>query len=88
MHLSFQITLLDAIVWIKNAWGNISPVTISKCFRKCGIGALNKVDGTSIEELNNASDPSHLDPLLLGLTLEEYAAIGRFFHYIKCVIDR
>ena len=35
-----QISLLDALVWIKEAWKEVSIAIISKCFRTCGIGPL------------------------------------------------
>lgn len=31
-----EITVLNAITWIKEAWDRVTPETISKCFRKCG----------------------------------------------------
>lgn len=31
-----EITVLNAITWIKTAWDRVSPDTIVKCFRRCG----------------------------------------------------
>ena len=34
--LAKRVNVLDAIMWLKNAWDNVKPTTIQKCFAKCG----------------------------------------------------
>ena len=33
--LAKRVNVLDAIMWLKNAWDNVKPTTIQKCFAKC-----------------------------------------------------
>jgi hypothetical protein len=35
-ELAKQISLLDAVLWVKKAWRSLKPETIQKCFLKCG----------------------------------------------------
>lgn len=40
------ITLMDAVAWIRNAYDNVKPETIRKCFMKCGFkdAAINMIE--------------------------------------------
>jgi len=38
-----QITCLDAIYWVSNAWKEVEATTIQKCFHKAGFGASDTV---------------------------------------------
>ena len=40
-ELAKSVTLMDAIRWINQAWMRVSPLTIQKCFRHCGIGVVS-----------------------------------------------
>ena len=33
-----NVTVLDALGWIDQAWRDVSPETIKKCFQRCGFG--------------------------------------------------
>ena len=37
VHQNWQrkSNILDAILWLKNAWDAVDPTTIEKCFAKC-----------------------------------------------------
>lgn len=70
-----QISLLDALVWIKEAWEEVSITTISNCFRTCGIGPL--MGSSSPEAIpTSACEVIDLDEWLGEGTLEDYATIG------------
>jgi transposase len=36
-ELTKAITVLDAIRWVSVAWKAVSPITVEKCFRQCGV---------------------------------------------------
>jgi hypothetical protein len=40
-----QISILDAIYWLSNAWDEVTELTIQKCFKKSGFaGDFSKTD--------------------------------------------
>lgn len=40
-----QISILDAIYWLSNAWDEVTDITIQKCFKKAGFAVDNsKID--------------------------------------------
>ena len=49
------MTVLDAILWAKQAWDTVSPETIQKCFRKCGFGS----DKVGSKEVTEIPHPAH-----------------------------
>lgn len=70
---SKSITVLDAIRWIAVAWKGVSPITISKCFKQCGV-TFGEID--IIEPDIEYEDPSFEDEFL---TLSEVNSIeGQF----------
>ena len=42
--------MLDAIGWVRLAWASVTPVTITKCFAKCGIVEEDAVAVTDLDE--------------------------------------
>ena len=63
-----KVTVLDAILWLTTAWDSVSPETIQKCFRKCGLSDAI-VDVSSDDEW----DEEDLRPLLPpGTSLRDY----------------
>ena len=53
-----SITVLYAIRWIYAAWENVSPLTIQKCFSRCGFSLLELpaergCDSPFSEEIDN-----------------------------------
>ena len=50
-----NLTVLDAILWAKQAWDTVSPETIQKCFRKCGFGSVE----VGSEEVIELPHPDH-----------------------------
>ncbi|XP_005093414.1 uncharacterized protein LOC101860960 [Aplysia californica] len=46
--LAKQVTVLDAIVWLRSAWEGVSPSFISKAFLRCGLNGvqLEVTEGT------------------------------------------
>lgn len=71
-EISKTVTVLDAILWIKSVWDALSSYTIERCFAKCGFSV--SVEAIMPESDENEQDvhPS-MEPLLNGMTLEEYA---------------
>lgn len=59
-----RINLLDTIYWIKAAWQEVTPLTIAKCFDKCGFKKIREQPTTDEE------DPEDDLPLAL-LTLSD-----------------
>ncbi|XP_023317561.1 tigger transposable element-derived protein 6-like [Trichogramma pretiosum] len=63
--LSKQLTVLDAIIWIKAALSEIKHETVTKCFNKCGFSTssdyssdnLDPNDESKLEELVNSFNP-------------------------------
>ena len=49
--LAKRVNVLDAIMWLKNAWDNVKPTTIQKCFAKCGFSeaVFTDPDDTAID---------------------------------------
>lgn len=45
-----SITVLDAIYWISQAWDDINPETIQKCFSRCGFTFFNGFESIAIEQ--------------------------------------
>ena len=56
-----QVTVLDAIMWLANAWTSVTPDTIQKRFTKCG---FRTPDAVSVTEAGDILDDEHLVPLL------------------------
>ncbi len=67
-----QITVLDAILWMRSAWNTVTAETITKCFAKCGFTTDQPSTDTADDDLWDADD---LLPLLpAGVTLQDYVA--------------
>ena len=66
-----KVNVLDAIIWIMNAWTNVSSDCITKCFAKCGISKDNSA-AIDISKDNLETLPEELTPLLSGTTWEEF----------------
>ncbi len=66
-----QVTILDAILWMRAVWDAVSAEAMSKCFARCGFGN----EGTPDDDTDDGSwDPEDLQPLLpAGVTLRDYA---------------
>ena len=70
-ELAKKVNILDAILWLKNAWDAVDPTTIEKCFAKCGfVDILVDTAGEAEAKLS-----SQLGTLLTsaGMTWDEYA---------------
>ena len=75
LFTNLQVNILDAIHWVKKSWDTIRSHTIQECFKKCGF----VIDIGAPVELSVSDDDEeeiiHLLPN--GITLKEYAAIGK-----------
>ena len=69
-ELAKKVTLLDAIMWMKSSWDEVDPITIQKCFSKCGFG-----DVMETEEDDEIVPEAELEEVLhnAGMTWQEYA---------------
>ena len=69
-ELAKKINILDAIMWLHYAWESILPITIYRCFAKCGFS----------EDVYDPEKPfadcPELEEIIDGVTLEEFAAMG------------
>lgn len=50
LELPKRINMLDAIMWLKNAWDAVTPTTIEKCFAKCGFHETFSDDVIKVNE--------------------------------------
>ena len=57
-----SISVLDAVFWIGQAWNDVQPETIQKCFSRCG---FNFFDGFAS---NDEDIPNGLQPLIDDIT--------------------
>lgn len=64
-----EVTVLDAILWMRNAWDATSPTTIQKCFAKCG---FNTNTTSAVDSSQDEDDTSDLNPVLAGMTWEDF----------------
>lgn len=49
-----NVTALDALGWIEQAWKDVLPETIQKCFKRCGF--VSSIDPTVRTRLSTSSD--------------------------------
>ena len=70
-ELAKKINILDAILWLKNAWDALDPATIERCFAKCGF-IDTAVDIMIVEEANSLT--SHMSSFVIdsGTTWQDY----------------
>ena len=54
-QLAKNVTILDAILWAKQAWDTVPPGTIQKCYRKCWFGS----EEVGSEEVIELLHPDH-----------------------------
>lgn len=67
-QIKFQINKLDAVNWIRNAWDEVKPETITKCFQKCGF-LLPEVPALD-EQVEN--DTFEIEELVQGFNVNEF----------------
>ena len=73
-ELSKKVNILDAILWLKNAWDTVAAVTTERCFAKCGF--VESLVGTADEgETADVQLCSEMETILTnaGMTWDEYA---------------
>ncbi len=59
-----QVTILDAILWMRSAWNAVTSDTIAKCFAKCGFDNNQPSTSDTDDNLWDAEDLLPLLPLL------------------------
>lgn len=64
-----EVTLLDAILWMRNAWDATSSTTIQKCFANCG---FNTGLSTPPADTTEEDDTTDLNPAMADMTWDEY----------------
>ena len=67
--LSKKVNILDAILWLKSAWDDVQPMTIQKCFAKCGFTETSQPEEDDLDEVDDDLQAFADD---LGTTWDEY----------------
>jgi len=64
-----EVYVIDAILWLKDAWGNVHPSTIQKCCNKCGF-----IDKVVTDDVENVEVDKELEDFARqqGVTWEEF----------------
>ncbi|KAG1681435.1 Tigger transposable element-derived protein 4 [Nymphon striatum] len=89
-----QISILDAIYWLKNSWTEVEESTIQKCFSRCGFGIDDQELGDELQrDMNTGVCESNVDdddniPLaavklsldLFGCSFRELSQIDKDLH--------
>ncbi|GFS13030.1 tigger transposable element-derived protein 6 [Elysia marginata] len=72
-ELMKQVHILNAIHWIAEAWKEVNPSTITKCFHKAGFSPSN--DLTADEEIDIPEELNTLSLIIVGVNFAELPTI-------------
>ncbi|KAI6658711.1 Tigger transposable element-derived protein 6-like [Oopsacas minuta] len=67
------VNILDAILWIKDVWSNLSITTIQKCFTKCGFQRQIEASESDILASPFEEIMRETEFILDGITLSQFA---------------
>lgn len=67
----FKLTLLDAVIILKQAWEKVEPATIRNCFKKANFQVLESEAGITETETETEYSEPDVEPFL-SLLLVEY----------------
>ncbi len=60
-----QVTILDAVLWLKSAWEAVTSDTIQKCFIRWGFNTGGSVPKVEDDSENGLWDPEDFSPYSL-----------------------
>ncbi|GFS10320.1 chromatin assembly factor 1 subunit A [Elysia marginata] len=72
-ELMHQVLILNALLWIAEAWKEVNPSTITKCFHKAGFSPSN--DLTADEKIDIPEELNTLSLTIVGVNFAELPTI-------------
>ena len=81
-ELAKKVNILDALLWARLAWEQVTPKTIQKCFTHCGFGS------TKAEVVDLPPPDQNSDELMDGTELVDYVDTSRQIYCSKHVVNK